>query len=112
MVSETYVEQRLQRMRTWMELRGLKPITVSVFPMPAGHRPDRCPTDATHDRRHRFPRARRDLLARIRHGQRTAPASSISPPNTMAQPRLSPRRACSLRLALPRRPRRRLLILP
>ncbi len=31
MVSETYVEQRLQRMRTWMELRGLKPITVSVY---------------------------------------------------------------------------------
>ena len=31
MVSKEYVEQRLQRMRVWMQLRGLAPVTVSVY---------------------------------------------------------------------------------
>jgi integrase/recombinase XerD len=31
MVSKEYVEQRLQRMRVWMHLRGLAPVTVSVY---------------------------------------------------------------------------------
>src|SRR4051812_48912346 len=31
MVSEKYVEQRLERMRVWMELRGLAPVTVSIY---------------------------------------------------------------------------------
>ena len=31
MVSEKYVEQRLDRMRVWMELRGLAPVTVSIY---------------------------------------------------------------------------------
>ena len=30
MVSNEYVEQRLQRMRVWMHLRGLAPVTVSA----------------------------------------------------------------------------------
>ena len=31
MVTGKFVEQRLQRMRVWMELRGLQPIMVSVY---------------------------------------------------------------------------------
>lgn len=31
MVSDKYVEQCLERMRVWMELRGLKPVTIEVY---------------------------------------------------------------------------------
>jgi hypothetical protein len=31
MVREKYVEHVLQRMRVWMELRALAPVTVSVY---------------------------------------------------------------------------------
>ena len=37
MVSKKYVEQRLHRMRVWMQLRGLAPVTVSVYLRCARH---------------------------------------------------------------------------
>jgi hypothetical protein len=31
MVRDSYVRECLQRMREWMEMRGLKPVTISIY---------------------------------------------------------------------------------